>query len=571
MTTTLAEAPAATPTSSAPGQTIVSPGDRWPRTNDAIPAWSATYDERLRPYLEWFGLVIVACTGDPDRLEQEARLWDGAERTLRATRVRLADDLLTVATWQGEAAATFRTAYDDLLRRLDAEAERLPRVAAALRVARDALRQGRPDAIRVTQAFVVDVARRTASISAPSPAVAAQLLTATVQDTFVIHQHDAMQVLSVLRSTMAQVARDLKAATPDEDALTRWFHSDFTRRGLNIVVDGQFPIGWHETALGVTGGLLNIPAEVARQTGRMQSPLAWALTTAPAGILRNIAAYADLPVLDNLLYQVPLTVGINYGAVYGSNWLMAKAGETSVMKKLLGEGASVVHDTPGKLLVNNSITSLLLTAKPSIMSSFPGLTPELVDESGSPRALTNGPAIAGSVYDVAAIGVPAAAIFGADTYVGLRGTGATVGAALRGGVTTGVTEIGVAGIAVGVASGITRPPEPNSLGQRGYDWWQRNVMTNPAVIATGAGISALSNEASYLSASAQELALGPAPKLGGVTVQPGFLGDRLVVVTQDMVDAHAHRVAELQEIRRRSADEISQAGRTMVDVWSTPR
>ncbi len=474
-----------------------------------------------------------------------------------------ADDLVMTATWQGAAAATFRTAYDDLLRRLDAEADRLPRVAAALRVARDALRQSRPDAIRVTQAFVVDVARRTASISAPRPAVAGQLLNATVQDTFVIHQHDAMQVLSVHKSTMAQVARDLKAATPDEDALTRWFHSDFTRRGLNIFVDGQFPIGWHETALGVTGGLLNIPAEVARQTGRMQSLLGLEALTGAAD-MRNIAAYADLPVLDNLLYQVPLTVGINYGAVYGSNWLMAKAGETSVMKKLLGEGASVVHDTPGKLLVNNSITKPA-SPKQHLHELLPRADSGTGRPSGSPRALTNGPAIAGSVYDVAAIKVPAA-IFGADTYVGLRGTGATVGAALRGGVTTGVTEIGVAGIAVGVASGITRPPEPNILGQRGYDWWQRNVITNPAVIATGAGISALSNEASYLSASAQELALGPAPKLGGVTVQPGFLGDRLVVVTQDMVDAHAHRVAELQEIRRRSADEISQAGRTKVDV-----
>ena len=219
----------------------------WPTTTAELGPWAATFDSRLQPYLEWFGTVVVACTGQPDRLEVEARLWERSAREWNAVHARLTDSLPIVDGWQGAAAQTFRGTHRERLTRIEAESRRIPLVPKALRTAHYGLVVGRRDAIRVTTRFLTAVRARTASISAATPALAATMTTEVVQDTFAFYQPDALKVVAALRATMKRLALQLEAATPDPGALARWFAPELTRRGLNLVKDHEMPLGWEQT------------------------------------------------------------------------------------------------------------------------------------------------------------------------------------------------------------------------------------------------------------------------------------------------------------------------------------
>jgi uncharacterized protein YukE len=534
--------------------------DSWPRTTPQIAPWTARYDSRLVHYLEWFGTVVVACTGEPDRLKAEARLWDQLGRDLRAVQQRLTDSLAAAATWQGQAADTYRTAHLELAARLDDEVYRLPQVAAALRTGRDGLRTARIEAVKVTQLFLTDVQTRTASIRAATPALAASMTSSVIEQTFQQYRPRALRVVATLRAVMRSVDERLQAATPNARGLSAWLSPELTRRGVRVILNHENPIGSTELTMGVVGGVLNVPAEVIRQRGRMASPLGWALSTLPAGVIRNVASYADLPFSDNELYQLPATVGVNWVAVYGSNGVMKLINKTAWATEKFGAG-TMFHDTPGKLLVNNSITSLLLAGKQKLYQVFPGMRPELITESGDSRPLTNDTALANNYYDMGAIGGPAAAIFGWDAYSAMRGKGLLTAAGA--GVQTAAMEAGVATVAVAIGEDMYRPPEPGSTAQRWFDntaaGW-RVVQEHPATIATGAAMSALSSEADYLGATVQRLR--HVPQVGELIIMPD---NSVAQVTEQMARDAQVRYQQAVELQRRSLEDLSTAGRAMTD------
>ncbi len=538
------------------------PADPWPRTSAEILAWAARYDRRLLHYLEWFGTVVVACTGEPDRLEAEARLWDQLGRDWRVVQHRLTDSLAVVDTWQGRAADSYRCAHRELTARIDAEAVRLPQVAAALRTARAGLQTSRAEAVTVTRLFLHDVQTRTASIRAATPSLAATMAESVIQQSFEQYRPRAVDVVTRLRATMGTVTERLGAATPDARGLAAWLSPELTRRGVRVFLNHENPIGSTELTMGVVGGVLNVPAEAIRQKGRMTSPWGWALSTLPAGVIRNVASYADLPFSDNLLYQLPATVAVNGAAVYGSNGAMKLINRTAWAEERFGAG-TMFHDTPGKLLVNNSITSLLLAGKQPLYSVFPGMRPELITESGDSRPLTNGTALANNVYDIGAIGGPAAAIFGWDSYAAIRGQGLGVAAAATAGAKTAAMEAGVATVAVAIGEDMYRPPEPGSTAQRWFDdaaaGW-RVVQEHPATIATGAAMSALSSEADYVGATVQRLR--HVPQVGEAIIMPDHTVTR---VTEQMAHDAQVRYQQAVELQRRSLEDISTAGRAMTD------
>jgi len=537
-------------------------GGSWPTTSAQIGPWAARYDRRLVHYLEWFGTVIVACTGEPDRLTTEARLWDHLARDVRAAQHRLTDSLRLADPWEGEAADAYRSAHVELSARLDDEAYRLPQVAAALRTGRDQLIASRAEAIKITRLFLTDVQQRSASIRAATPALAASMTTTVIEQSFQRFRPRSLRTVATLRASMRSVTERLAAATPDARGLSRWLSPELTRRGVRVFQNHENPIGSTELTMGVVGGMLNVPAEAIRQTGRMASPWGWALSTLPAGVLRNVASYADLPFSENQLYQLPATVAVNAAAVYGSNAAMRLINQTAWATEKFGAG-TMFHDTPGKLLVNNSLTSLLLSGKQQLYGVFPGMRPELITESGDSRPLTNGTALVNNAYDFGAIGGPAAAIFGWDAYAAARGQGLGLGAGALAGAKTAGMEVGVAGVAVAIGEDMYRPPEPGSTAQRWFDdaaaGW-RAVQEHPATIATGAGLSALSSEADYLGATIQRLR--HVPQVGEVIIMPD---NSVARVTEQMAHDAQVRYQQAVELQRRSLEDISTAGRAITD------